>query len=170
VFGCHVHGIDLSVNAILVAIERAAATAAASHIGGGNPPSSSHIGYGLPGARNGNGVSTSGVATPSAAAGAGAASPSSNGHQQRPHGSPLSPSKQQQAPHDVTFEVADVLTRDFPEGSFDVVVSRDSLLHVEDKQRLFARCVFVCCTALCFTSLPCACFILTPVALLHTHP
>jgi len=52
-----------------------------------------------------------------------------------------SPGKQQQRPHDITFEVADMLTRDFTEGSFDVCISRDSLLHVEDKQALFARWV-----------------------------
>jgi ubiquinone/menaquinone biosynthesis C-methylase UbiE len=55
----------------------------------------------------------------------------------------VSPRQQQQAPHDVTFEVADVLTRDFEHGSFDVCVSRDALLHVQDKQALFSRCVIM---------------------------
>jgi phosphoethanolamine N-methyltransferase len=42
----------------------------------------------------------------------------------------------------VTFEVADVMTRDFPEGGFDAVYSRDTLLHLGDKPALFARWVW----------------------------
>jgi len=41
--------------------------------------------------------------------------------------------------HDVTFEVSDALTRDFSAGAFDVVYSRDMLLHVSEKGRMFAR-------------------------------
>jgi hypothetical protein len=97
-----VHGLDLSVNAILVAIERATA--------GTGSRATSSAGGTTNGATNGAG-----------------------------NGAVTSPRPAGQQPHDVTFEVADVLTRDFPESSFDVVVSRDSLLHVEDKQTLFAR-------------------------------
>jgi hypothetical protein len=102
-----VHGIDLSVNMILVAIERAAAAIASSR-----------------------GNSSSGGAA-AAANGTAAANGSSS--------SVVSPRQQQQAPHDVTFEVADVMTRDFQQGCFEVCVSRDALLHVQDKQALFSR-------------------------------
>ena len=42
---------------------------------------------------------------------------------------------------DVAFEVADILTRDFEDASFDVIYSRDALLHIdpENKAALFAR-------------------------------
>ncbi|KAL4421015.1 hypothetical protein ABPG77_008852 [Micractinium sp. CCAP 211/92] len=69
-FGCYVYGIDLSVNMILTALERAAA------------------------AGNGDKVS---------------------------------------------FEVSDASKRDFPEASFDVVISRDTILHISDKAGLFKR-------------------------------
>ncbi|KAI3432717.1 hypothetical protein D9Q98_004260 [Chlorella vulgaris] len=69
-YGCYVYGIDLSVNMILTALERAAA------------------------AGNGDKVS---------------------------------------------FEVSDCCKRDFPDASFDVVISRDTLLHVADKETLFQR-------------------------------
>lgn len=105
------HGIDLSVNAIMQAIERAAA-AAQSAVSSSQAACNGHTG-----------------SSPIGAA--------SSVQEQRPGAT--SPSKQQQAPHDLTFEVADVLTRDFPGGSFDVCLSRDSLLHVQDKQQLFAR-------------------------------
>jgi hypothetical protein len=95
---------------ILVAIERAAAAIASSR-------SNSSSG----GAAAANGITNG---TPAAANGG---------------GSVVSPRQQQQAPHDVTFEVADVLTRDFQQDSFDVCVSRDALLHVQDKQALFSR-------------------------------
>ena len=39
----------------------------------------------------------------------------------------------------VSFEVSDCCKRDFPEGSFDVVISRDTLLHIGDKPTLFKR-------------------------------
>ncbi|XP_034399256.1 phosphoethanolamine methyltransferase isoform X4 [Cyclopterus lumpus] len=39
----------------------------------------------------------------------------------------------------VQFEVADATRRSFPEGSFDVVYSRDTILHIEDKLALFKR-------------------------------
>lgn len=99
--GCHVHGIDLSVNMILVAIERAAAAAASSRV----------------------------------------ASPTQRPADLQPPQAAAAgqPPQQQQAPHDVTFEVADVMTRDFPDASFDAVISRDALLHVEDKPALFGR-------------------------------
>jgi 2-polyprenyl-3-methyl-5-hydroxy-6-metoxy-1,4-benzoquinol methylase len=127
-YGCHVHGIDLSVNMILVAIERAAAAIASSRSNSSN-----------------------GGAAAAAANGAAAAAAAADGGDAAANGSSssvVSPRQQQQAPHDVTFEVADVLTRDFEQGSFDVCVSRDALLHVQDKQALFSRCV----TLLCYLS------------------
>ncbi|XP_053133747.1 uncharacterized protein LOC128337138 [Hemicordylus capensis] len=39
----------------------------------------------------------------------------------------------------VQFEVGDATRRMFPEGSFDVVYSRDTILHVADKSTLFGR-------------------------------
>eukprot|EP00877_Chromochloris_zofingiensis_P011556 jgi/Chrzof1/6654/Cz19g04140.t1 len=71
-YGVHVHALDLSVNMILMALERA------GDIGGA-------------------------------------------------------------AAKDVTFEVADAMSRDFAPGSFDVIYSRDALLHVHDKATLFNR-------------------------------
>mmetsp|Transcript_16650 Transcript_16650/g.46510 ORF Transcript_16650/g.46510 Transcript_16650/m.46510 type:complete len:393 (+) Transcript_16650:797-1975(+) len=39
----------------------------------------------------------------------------------------------------VTFEISDCTTRDFDEESFDVVYSRDTILHIQDKPALFKR-------------------------------
>nr|XP_040031376.1 phosphoethanolamine methyltransferase [Gasterosteus aculeatus aculeatus] len=39
----------------------------------------------------------------------------------------------------VQFEVADATRRSFPEGSFDVIYSRDTILHIDDKLALFKR-------------------------------
>uniref|UniRef100_A0A8K9XBN2 phosphoethanolamine N-methyltransferase n=1 Tax=Oncorhynchus mykiss TaxID=8022 RepID=A0A8K9XBN2_ONCMY len=39
----------------------------------------------------------------------------------------------------VHFEVADATKREFPEGSFDVVYSRDTILHIDDKLALLKR-------------------------------
>uniref|UniRef100_A0A8C9ZME3 phosphoethanolamine N-methyltransferase n=1 Tax=Sander lucioperca TaxID=283035 RepID=A0A8C9ZME3_SANLU len=39
----------------------------------------------------------------------------------------------------VQFEVADATKRSFPEGSFDVIYSRDTILHIDDKLALFKR-------------------------------
>nr|XP_046262807.1 phosphoethanolamine methyltransferase isoform X1 [Scatophagus argus] len=39
----------------------------------------------------------------------------------------------------VQFEVADATKRTFPEGSFDVIYSRDTILHIDDKLSLFKR-------------------------------
>jgi len=39
----------------------------------------------------------------------------------------------------VQFEVADATKRPFPEGSFDVIYSRDTILHIVDKLALFKR-------------------------------
>lgn len=47
--------------------------------------------------------------------------------------------------HQVQFEVADATRRTFPEGSFDVIYSRDTILHIDDKLELFKRfhvCMF----------------------------
>jgi ubiquinone/menaquinone biosynthesis C-methylase UbiE len=112
--------LDLSVNAILVAIERATA-------GTGSRATSS-----AGGAANGTANGAANGATNGATNGHGAENGAANG-------AATSPRRSDQQPHDVTFEVADVLTRDFAQASFDVVVSRDSLLHVEEKQALFAR-------------------------------
>jgi len=38
----------------------------------------------------------------------------------------------------VQFEVADVTKREFPAESFDVIFSRDTILHIEDKHKLFS--------------------------------
>jgi 2-polyprenyl-3-methyl-5-hydroxy-6-metoxy-1,4-benzoquinol methylase len=124
-YGCHVHGIDLSVNMILVAIERAAAAIASSRSSSGG----------------GAAAAANDAANGAAAAAADGGDAAANGSSR----SVVSPRQQQQAPHDVTFEVADVLTRDFEQSSFDVCVSRDALLHVQDKQALFSRCVIVLC-------------------------
>ena len=43
------------------------------------------------------------------------------------------------SPPQVQFEVADATKRTFPEGSFDVVYSRDTILHIDDKLALFKR-------------------------------
>ncbi|KAL3335456.1 hypothetical protein AABB24_031598, partial [Solanum stoloniferum] len=37
----------------------------------------------------------------------------------------------------VEFEVADCTVKTYPEGSFDVVYSRDTILHIQDKPSLF---------------------------------
>ncbi|XP_072840040.2 uncharacterized protein LOC110091757 [Pogona vitticeps] len=39
----------------------------------------------------------------------------------------------------VQFEIGNATRRTFPEGSFDVIYSRDTLLHVEDKSALFRK-------------------------------
>eukprot|EP00850_Spirogloea_muscicola_P005479 SM000025S08374 [mRNA] locus=s25:347564:350928:- [translate_table: standard] len=39
----------------------------------------------------------------------------------------------------VEFEVADCMLKKYPPGSFDVVCSRDSLLHIQDKATLFSN-------------------------------
>lgn len=39
----------------------------------------------------------------------------------------------------VQFEVADATRRMFPECSFDVIYSRDTILHIDDKPALFER-------------------------------
>uniref|UniRef100_A0A8C7TCC4 phosphoethanolamine N-methyltransferase n=1 Tax=Oncorhynchus mykiss TaxID=8022 RepID=A0A8C7TCC4_ONCMY len=39
----------------------------------------------------------------------------------------------------VHFEVADATKREFPEASFDVVYSRDTILHIDDKLAMFKR-------------------------------
>ena len=40
---------------------------------------------------------------------------------------------------DVAFQVADIMSSEFADGSFDVIYSRDSLLHIQDKPALFER-------------------------------
>ncbi|GMH44018.1 hypothetical protein BSKO_11952 [Bryopsis sp. KO-2023] len=40
---------------------------------------------------------------------------------------------------DVVFEVADITKREYPKQSFDVVYSRDTILHIDDKPKLFQR-------------------------------
>ena len=39
----------------------------------------------------------------------------------------------------VQFEIADVTKRNYPAESFDVVYSRDTILHIKDKPALFAK-------------------------------
>ncbi|KAG7387980.1 hypothetical protein PHYBOEH_008039 [Phytophthora boehmeriae] len=40
---------------------------------------------------------------------------------------------------DVEFEICDATTKEFPDASFDVVYSRDTILHIADKRALFAK-------------------------------
>ena len=39
--------------------------------------------------------------------------------------------------HGVDFEISNILTREFPENSFDLAYSRDVILHIPDKKKLF---------------------------------
>ncbi|KAK8759192.1 hypothetical protein V5799_003178 [Amblyomma americanum] len=39
---------------------------------------------------------------------------------------------------EIQFKMSDVTTAEFPEGSFDLIYSRDALLHIADKDTLFA--------------------------------
>lgn len=39
----------------------------------------------------------------------------------------------------VQFEVADVTKREFPRDSFDVIFSRDTILHIKDKHALLSK-------------------------------
>ncbi|KAJ0411409.1 hypothetical protein ATCC90586_004395 [Pythium insidiosum] len=41
--------------------------------------------------------------------------------------------------NDVEFEICDATTKSFPPHSFDVVYSRDTILHIEDKRALFTQ-------------------------------
>ncbi|XP_034086679.1 phosphoethanolamine N-methyltransferase 3-like isoform X4 [Gymnodraco acuticeps] len=43
----------------------------------------------------------------------------------------------------VQFEVADATKRSFPDASFDVIYSRDTILHIDDKLTLFKRFHFI---------------------------
>ena len=39
----------------------------------------------------------------------------------------------------VRFEIGDVTKHEFPEEYFDVIYSRDTILHINDKKALFQR-------------------------------
>jgi ubiquinone/menaquinone biosynthesis C-methylase UbiE len=39
--------------------------------------------------------------------------------------------------HGVDLEISNVLTRDFPADSFDLAYSRDVILHIAEKKKLF---------------------------------
>ena len=39
----------------------------------------------------------------------------------------------------VSFEIADCLTMDFSPATYDVVYSRDTLLHIHNKKQVFQR-------------------------------
>jgi phosphoethanolamine N-methyltransferase len=39
----------------------------------------------------------------------------------------------------VRFEIGDVTRHDFPNEYFDVIYSRDTILHIQDKKSLFRR-------------------------------
>lgn len=39
----------------------------------------------------------------------------------------------------VSFEIADIMTCDSRPSSYDVIYSRDTILHIEDKGALFRR-------------------------------
>jgi phosphoethanolamine N-methyltransferase len=41
--------------------------------------------------------------------------------------------------NDVEFEICDATTKQFPPQSFDVIYSRDTILHIENKETLFAQ-------------------------------
>lgn len=43
----------------------------------------------------------------------------------------------------VSFEIADCTTSEFAPESYDVIYSRDTLLHIHDKPALFKRCASV---------------------------
>lgn len=51
----------------------------------------------------------------------------------------------------VQFEVADATKRVFPEGTFDVVYSRDTILHISDKLELFKH-FYVSMVVSCYVS------------------
>ena len=51
----------------------------------------------------------------------------------------------------VSFEIADIMTCELPPNSFDVIYSRDTILHIKDKAVLFRRCF----TPLVNTFFPC---------------
>ena len=40
----------------------------------------------------------------------------------------------------VSFEIADIMTCELRPNSFDVIYSRDTILHIKDKAALFHRC------------------------------
>ncbi|GFO25063.1 phosphoethanolamine N-methyltransferase-like [Plakobranchus ocellatus] len=42
-------------------------------------------------------------------------------------------------PNQVVFEIADATKREYPDESFDVVYSRDTILHIKDKLALFRK-------------------------------
>ena len=42
-------------------------------------------------------------------------------------------------PDQVVFEIADATKREYKPESFDVIYSRDTILHIEDKLSLFKR-------------------------------
>jgi len=39
----------------------------------------------------------------------------------------------------VSFEMSDITKHDFPPNSFDVIYSRDTILHIGDKNALFKK-------------------------------
>lgn len=41
----------------------------------------------------------------------------------------------------MSFEIADCTTSEYQPGSYDVIYSRDTLLHIHDKPALFKRCL-----------------------------
>jgi len=41
----------------------------------------------------------------------------------------------------VKFEYCDITKAEFEEGSFDVIYSRDTFLHIEEKQKVFTNCL-----------------------------
>jgi Methyltransferase domain len=42
----------------------------------------------------------------------------------------------------VSFEIADCTTAEFQPESYDVIYSRDTLLHIYEKPALFKRCIY----------------------------
>ena len=60
----------------------------------------------------------------------------------------------------VSFEIADVTTCEVRDASYDVIYSRDTILHIQDKPALFRRHAFLAFSPAMAT---CCCFHLLPV-------
>ena len=51
----------------------------------------------------------------------------------------------------VHFDICDATLVEFPENYFDVVYSRDTILHIQDKLTLFQKyvCIHLCMYCIC---------------------
>lgn len=59
--------------------------------------------------------------------------------EQFPHSFQPAPGATEAMAPDVAFEICDATSKQFTEGSFDVIYSRDTILHIEGKAALFAQ-------------------------------